>query len=94
MKQSFLIDQQFWNIKIAFYISFPAKIGNTNDASARKAVSYVVSKCYVGDWFVLYQISKNVNMYFFRVFIKELRKDMKLNPKKQNLPKVLGKFLF
>ena len=30
-------------------------------------------------------------MYFFRVFIKELRKDMKLNPKKQNLPKVLSK---
>ena len=76
---------------IFFLIFIPAKIGNTNDASARKAVSYVVSKCYVGDWFVLYQISKNVNMYFFRVFIKELRKDMKLNPKKQNLPKVLSK---
>lgn len=46
------------------------------------------SKCYVGDWFVLYQISKNVNMYFYRVFIKELRRDMKRTPK-QKLPPFL-----
>lgn len=58
-----------------------SKIGNTNDVAARKACSYVVSKCFVGDWFVLYQISKNCNMYFFRCFIKELKRDMKKNPK-------------
>ena len=28
-------------------------------------------------------------MYFFRIFIKELRRDMKVNPKKQ-LPKYLN----
>ena len=32
-----------------------------------------MARCYIGDWFVLYQISKNVNMYFFRSFMRELR---------------------
>ncbi len=61
--------------------NFAGKIGNTNDYASRKACRYVCSKAYIGDWFVLYQISKNVNMYFFRAFIKELRRDLKLSPK-------------
>ena len=36
---------------------------------------------YVGDWFVLHQLSKNVNTYFFREFVKELRIEMKERPK-------------
>ena len=32
----------------------------------------IMSQCDVGDWFVLYQLSRNVNMYFFRSFLKEL----------------------
>ena len=39
----------------------------------RKAVVYVLSKCQPGDWFVLNQLGKNVNTYFFRAFMKELR---------------------
>jgi len=39
-----------------------------------------MTKCYLGDWFLLYQISKNVNMYFFRAFLKELNHD--IGPKK------------
>ena len=74
--------------RFIFQSSFAAKLGRTNDAPARRACSYVTSKCFIGDWFVLYQISKNVNMYFFREFIKELRKDMKKYPKKK-LPPVL-----
>lgn len=35
-----------------------------------------MGKCYLGDWFVLYQISKNVNMYFFRAFMKELKHEI------------------
>jgi len=62
--------------------TFLGKIGNTHDVAARKACSYVVSRCFIGDWFVLYQLSKNCNMYFFRTFIKELRRDMKKNPKR------------
>ena len=66
-------------------IFFAGKLGNTNDVVARRSVSYVTSKCFIGDWFVLYQISRNVNMYFFRTFMKELRRDMKKNPKKHHL---------
>ena len=50
-----------------------------------------MSKCYIGDWFVLFQLSKNVNMYFFRAFAKELAKSLKLAKKssqRSNQPKV------
>ncbi len=42
---------------------------------------FVLDRCYVGDWFVLQQLSRNVNVYFFREFIKELRNDMRGHPK-------------
>jgi len=41
----------------------------------------VLSRCYVGDWFVLQQLSRNVNVYFYREFIKELKREMKRHPK-------------
>lgn len=44
----------------------------------------VMGKCYLGDWFVLYQISKNVNMYFFRAFMKELKHEISKGSKKQS----------
>ena len=40
-----------------------------------------MNKCYLGDWFVLFQLSKNVNMYFFRAFVKDLKHQF--NNKKQ-----------
>ena len=57
-------------------ISFSARIGNTNDKFTRKAIKVVMAKCYIGDWFVLYQLSKNVNMYFFRAFMRELKHEL------------------
>ena len=84
-----LLQALFFRKLSRFIFIFSAKIGRTNDSAARRACTYVTSKCFIGDWFVLYQISKNVNMYFFRVFIKELRKDMKKYPKKPHLPIVL-----
>ena len=60
---------------------FSAQLGNTNDKKARKAIKEIMSKCHVGDWFVLFQLSKNVNMYFFRAFVKELAKSLKLAKK-------------
>ena len=41
-----------------------------------------MSKCYLGDWFVLYQLSKNVNFYFMRAFMKELRNELREKPKR------------
>ena len=35
----------------------------------------------LGDWFVLYQLCKNCNPYFFREFIKELARELKRKPK-------------
>ena len=47
------------------------------DKEITKSIRYVLGKCYIGDWFVLYQISENTNRYFFRSFIKELRTTLK-----------------
>ena len=47
-----------------------------------KCLEYVLSKCQVADWFVMYQLSKNCNQYFFREFIRELAIELKLRPKK------------
>merc|ERR1712038_1198220 len=52
------------------------------DKDIRKCLHYVLAKCQLGDWFVLYQLSKNCNPYFFREFIKELARELKSRPKK------------
>ena len=67
------------------FIYLAGRIGNSNDKMTRKAIKTVMANCYIGDWFVLYQISKNVNMYFFRAFMKELQYDLK--PKSRNFEK-------
>ena len=42
----------------------------------------MLAKGQIGDWFVLYQLSKNCNPYFYREFIRELAKDLRVKPKK------------
>jgi len=51
------------------------------DDDVRKCLDYVLNKGQIGDWFVLYQLSKNCNSYFFRQFIKELAVELKCRPK-------------
>lgn len=64
------------------YALLISKCGRTNDPEVPKAIRYVMKDAYVGDWFVLHQLSKNVNTYFFREFVKELRIEMKNRPKR------------
>jgi len=52
------------------------------DKDVQKCLTYVLSKAQLGDWFVLYQLSKNYNPYFYREFIKELAIELKQRPKK------------
>eukprot|EP00092_Neocalanus_flemingeri_P088590 GFUD01111948.1.p1 GENE.GFUD01111948.1~~GFUD01111948.1.p1 ORF type:complete len:292 (+),score=79.07 GFUD01111948.1:73-876(+) len=52
------------------------------DDDIRKRVEYVLAKGQIGDWFVLYQLSKNCNPYFYREFIRELARELKSRPKK------------
>jgi len=51
------------------------------DKDIRKCLHFVLAKCQLGDWFVLYQLCKNCNPYFFREFIKELARELKRKPK-------------
>eukprot|EP00092_Neocalanus_flemingeri_P088589 GFUD01111947.1.p1 GENE.GFUD01111947.1~~GFUD01111947.1.p1 ORF type:complete len:294 (+),score=80.07 GFUD01111947.1:73-882(+) len=52
------------------------------DDDIRKRVEYVLAKGQIGDWFVLYQLAKNCNIYFYREFIRELARELKHKPKK------------
>ena len=45
-------------------------------------MKYILSKSQLGDWFVLYQLSKNSTSYFYREFVKELAIELKKRPKK------------
>merc|ERR1711974_508952 len=52
------------------------------DDDIRKCLQYVLNKSYLGDWFVLYQLAKNCNPYFYREFIRELARELKSRPRK------------
>ena len=54
------------------------------DDEIRKCLQYILTKCHVGDWFVLYQLAKNCNPYFYREFIRELARELKARPKKSS----------
>jgi len=58
------------------------KVRRKYDDDIQRCLQYVLAKGQIGDWFVLYQLSKNCNPYFYREFIRELAKDMSNNPKK------------
>ena len=40
----------------------------------------VLRDCHVSDWFVLDQICRNVNSYFFREFLCKLQYELKIKP--------------
>merc|ERR1711971_848652 len=67
--------------KLRFQLLFKT-VRHKYDEDIKKCLEYVLSKCQMGDWFVLYQLSKNCNPYFFREFIKEFAIELKLRPKK------------
>ncbi len=59
-----------------------SRTGLASSKDLRKSVQFVLSKCFLGDWFVLAQIGKNVNTYFYRAFLKELSNELKEKPKR------------
>jgi len=67
--------------KVRFMLLFKT-VRHKYDEDVTKCLEYVLSKCQVGDWFVLRQLSKNCNPYFFREFIRELAIELKLRPKR------------
>jgi len=58
------------------------QIRHKYDKDIHKCLKYVLSKSQLGDWFVLLQLCKNCNPYFYREFIKELAIELKSRPKK------------
>merc|ERR1719323_1214514 len=44
----------------------------------RQQIEYYVGHCSIGDWFVLYQMNKNMNKRFFAEFVAAL--SLKVNP--------------
>ena len=62
----------FFDHKFSHYYSRYFK----RDEKSHNIRAYVY-KCSRGDWFVLYQLSKNLNRPFFMDFLKELTKSVK-----------------
>lgn len=50
----------------------------------------VLESCYLGDWFLLYQLSKNANAYFFRYFLKHLEKNLQIQSRSRQPSKKNG----
>ena len=40
------------------------------------AAKRVMEHCYLGDWFVLYQLSKNSNSHFFRYLLRHMDRSL------------------
>lgn len=47
--------------------------------TSRETVNEVLEKCYIGDWFILYQLSKNIDSIIFQEILLELNKKLKFN---------------
>ena len=50
-------------------LMFRARMFRTTDL---KTVRRVLSSCYLGDWWVLYQIGRNSNTHFFRYLLRHI----------------------
>ena len=48
------------------FVLVMSRTGLASGKELRKSVQFILTKCFLGDWFVLAQIGKNVNTYFFR----------------------------
>ena len=57
--------------------SIVSKIGEERSSSL---VRSVLNRCNIGDWFILNQIAKNVNPYFFREFLEVLENEIGKKP--------------
>ena len=47
-------------------VFYSLQIANKYDTDVRKSLKFVLDRAYMGDWFVLYQLSKNTNLYFYK----------------------------
>ncbi len=56
------------------------RTGLVSEKELRRSVQKILSKCLLGDWFVITQIGKNVNTYFFRAFLHELARELQDKP--------------
>merc|ERR1712149_15234 len=58
------------------------KVRRKYDEDMPRSLDFILAKGQIGDWFVLYQLSKNCNPYFFREFVRELARELRVKPKK------------
>lgn len=85
----------FYRCAIIFFPSIRTAImlsvcSHKHDKEVNKSVRYIMSICYVGDWFLLYQLRRNTNLYFFREFMKEMRNELREKPKRSRSMKLAG----
>ena len=47
-----------------------------------KIVKKILTFCYLGDWWVLYQLGRNSNTHFFRYLLRHIEHDFALKEKR------------
>ena len=47
-----------------------------------KTVKKILSYCYLGDWWVLYQLGRNSNTHFFRYLLRHIEHDFTLKERR------------
>ena len=47
-----------------------------------KTVKKILSYCYLGDWWVLYQLGRNSNTHFFRYLLRHIEQDFTLKERR------------
>ncbi|TRY77338.1 hypothetical protein TCAL_10529 [Tigriopus californicus] len=60
----------------SFLLLVRARMFSTSD---RKTVQRILSRCYLGDWWVLYQLGRNSNTHFYRYLLRYLENTMYVN---------------
>ena len=75
--------------KVGLYVTYlhwydDDQVRRKYDDDIRRCLEYVLAKGQIGDWFVLYQLSKNCNPYFYREFIRELAMELSNRPKRSS----------
>ena len=66
---------------------FRARMFRTTDL---KTVRRVLSSCYLGDWWVLYQIGRNSNTHFFRYLLRHIELCICAKERQQKSAQVSG----
>ena len=74
-----IVDYFFFLFSSAVLLVLRARMFKTSDLNI---VKKILTYCYLGDWWVLYQLGRNSNTHFFRYLLRHIEHDFALKEKR------------